>query len=98
MNDAELDALFAQAREETEADRGSAERFLARHRANLAATADHSLPAAGFTPRPAHRTLWPLLLAAALGAGLLARPLWPVGQLPSSAAYDTYQATWGEGW
>ena len=42
MNDAELDALFAQAREETEADRGSAERFLSRHRANLAAATDRS--------------------------------------------------------
>lgn len=98
MNDAELDALFAQAREETEADRESAERFLARHRANLAAATDRSPPAAGLTPLPAHRTLWPLLLAAALGAGLLARPLWPAGPLPASAAYDTYQDTWGEGW
>lgn len=96
MNDAELDALFAQAREETEADRGSAERLLTWHRAQLAAPPE---PPALVSPRPpVHRTLWPLLLAAALGAGLLARPLWSAGQLPASAAYDTYQSTWGEGW
>lgn len=84
MTDDDLDFLFAQARAETPADAGAADRFLARHRAAL--------------QPPARRApLWPpLLAAAALFAGLLV--LRPAPALPASAAYDVYQGTLGEGW
>ncbi|MCP2015294.1 hypothetical protein L1280_002455 [Deinococcus sp. HSC-46F16] len=84
MTDADLDFLLAQARAETSADTGAADRFLARHRAAL-------LPPARRTP------LWPPLLAvAAVLAGVLV--LRPTPALPASAAYDVYQGTLGEGW
>ncbi|MPY67093.1 hypothetical protein F8S09_10380 [Deinococcus sp. SDU3-2] len=84
MTDDDLDLLFAQARAETPADAGAADRFLARHRAERAAP-----------PRRAPR--WPpLLAAAAILAGVLV--LRPTPALPASAAYDVYQGTLGEGW
>lgn len=86
MTDDDLDFLFAQARVQTPADAGAAERFLARHRATLA-------------PPPRRAPLWPPLLAAAaavLAAVLVGRPAAPA--LPASAAYDVYQGTLGEGW
>lgn len=89
MNDGELDALFARAREETAQDAGAAERFLAWHRGTLAADK---------APPPRARTWrWPALLAAAaaLTGALVLRPVPP---LPSSAAYDAYAGTLGEGW
>lgn len=84
MTDDDLDFLFTQARAETPADAGAADRFLARHRAVL--------------PPPARRApLWPpLLAAAAVLAGVLV--LRPTPALPASAAYDVYQDTLGEGW
>ncbi|MEF2279943.1 hypothetical protein V3W47_16740 [Deinococcus sp. YIM 134068] len=89
MNDRELDALFARARKETAEDAGAAERFLAWHRGTLAA---EPLP-----PRRARTLRWPALLAAAavLTGAFVLRPVPP---LPSSAAYDAYAGTLGEGW
>ena len=84
MTDDDLDLLFAQARAETPADIGAADRFLARHRATM--------------PPPVRRApLWPpLLAAAAVLAGVLVLRHAPT--LPASAAYDVYQGTLGEGW
>lgn len=83
MTDDDLDFLFAQARVQTPADAGAAERFLARHRAALPPRRTHPWP--------------PLLAAAAVLAGVLVgRPAAPA--LPASAAYDVYQGTLGEGW
>lgn len=87
MNDAELDALFAGAREETGADAGAADRFLARRRAQRQ------------PPPPTRARLWPALLASAavLTGALLLRPPAP-DLLPASAAYDAYRGSLGEGW
>ncbi|MBB5236124.1 hypothetical protein [Deinococcus budaensis] len=96
MNDRELDDLFAQAREETPADAGAADRFLSRWRAG-------AVPP---TPAPRPRLArgqptrgWPALLACAAvltGALVLRPPAAPA--LPASAAYDAYQGALGEGW
>lgn len=84
MTDDDLDLLFAQARAETPADAGAADRFLARHRAAM-------------TPTARRAPLWPsLLAAAAVLAGVLV--LRPAPALPASAAYDVYQGALGEGW
>ncbi|WP_019587988.1 hypothetical protein [Deinococcus apachensis] len=89
MNDHELDTLFAQARLETPADAGAAERFLAWHRSEAAP----DVPL-----RPHSRSVrWPLLLGcAALLTGAFV--LRPAPTLPASAAYDAYQAALGDGW
>lgn len=97
MNDRELDQLFAQAREETPADAGAAERFLTRWRAEQ--EAEELLAATGPPPRSGkNRTWdWPALLAcAAVLTGALV--LRPAPALPASAAYDAYRGTLGEGW
>ncbi|ABF46564.1 hypothetical protein [Deinococcus geothermalis] len=89
MDERELDALLARVREETPADAGAAERFLAWHRAEQGMTA----PLAA----RARATFWPTLLAcAAVLAGVLM--LRPAPALPASAAYDAYQGALGEGW
>ncbi|GAA5535049.1 hypothetical protein [Deinococcus aluminii] len=94
MDDLELDTLLARAREETPADAGAAERFLAWHRAVQVAEGG-----AAPTPVPArHRAVWwPALFAGAavLTGALLLRP---PDALPASAAYDAYQGALGEGW
>lgn len=89
MDERELDALLARVREETPADAGAAERFLAWHRAEQGTTA----PPAART----RTTFWPTLLAcAAVLTGVLM--LRPAPALPASAAYDAYQGALGEGW
>jgi len=95
MNDAELDRLFARAREETPADAGAADRFLEWHRVNLAETAPAALPT---QPPIRHRSgWWPALLAcAAVLTGVLVTR--PAPALPASAAYDAYQGVLGDGW
>lgn len=96
MNDRELDRLFAQAREETPADTGAADRFLARWRAEGAAPAP--APTARLHRSWPHRN-WPALLACAAvltGTLVLRPPAAPA--LPASAAYDAYQGALGEGW
>ncbi|SMB96239.1 hypothetical protein [Deinococcus hopiensis] len=96
MNERELDELFGRVREETPADAGAAERFLAWHRANLAEVPGASPP---LRPLPAARRAvwWPALLASAavLTGALMVRPS---PELPTSAAYDAYQGVLGEGW
>lgn len=96
MNDQELDTLFAQARAETPDDAGAADRFLARHRATLAAEQVQAPPA------PRARAWWPALLAGAavLTGALVLRPTPGPGAslLPASAAYDVYEGVLGEGW
>lgn len=89
MDERELDALLARVREETPADAGAAERFLAWHRAGQGEIAP---PAA-----QARAVFWPALLAgAAVLTGVLV--LRPAPALPASAAYDAYQSSLGEGW
>jgi hypothetical protein len=101
-SDAELDALFAAAREPNEADAGAAARFLAGHRARLAQA---QLIQAQAVAAPSSRPLWlSRTLAAALasaaviaGIGVLRPALMP-SDLPASAAYAVYQDALGEGW
>ncbi|MDR6219817.1 hypothetical protein [Deinococcus soli (ex Cha et al. 2016)] len=82
----DLDTLLAQARQLTPADLSAADRFLTRRRAA------RSRSRAGW--------LTGALASAALVAGLtVLRPAAPLpGPLPSSAAYDAYQSTWGADW
>ncbi|MDB5045149.1 MAG: hypothetical protein JWQ08_1199 [Deinococcus sp.] len=107
VSDAELDALFAQAREPNEADAGAAERFLVGHRARL--TQLQAIQAQAVAASPA-RPLWATpnkpatWIAAALasaaviaGVGVLRPALMPA-DLPASAAYAVYQDALGEGW
>jgi len=82
----DLDALLAQARTLGPADLGAADRFLTRRRAALTRNRAGWLTGA--------------LASAALVAGLtVLRPAAQLpGPLPSSAAYDAYQSTWGADW
>lgn len=82
----DLDTLLAQARQLTPADLGAADRFLTRRRAART--------------RSRAGRLTGVLASAALVAGLtVLRPAMPLpGPLPSSAAYDAYQSTWGADW
>ncbi|MFB9993827.1 hypothetical protein ACFFLM_17860 [Deinococcus oregonensis] len=102
--DAELDALFAQAREPNEADGGAAERFLAGHRARLAkvqveaqvVTVPAARPLRVLHAKPAKWLAAALASAAVIaGVGVL-RPT--PADLPASAAYAVYQDALGEGW
>jgi len=102
VGDAELDALFAQAREPNEADAGAAERFLTGHRVRVAqAQTQAQIQSRPLWVRPRIPAKW---LAAALasaaviaGVGVL-RPSLAPGDLPASAAYAAYQDALGEGW
>lgn len=94
MNDRDLDAFFEQAREETPADAGAAERFLTRHRAELEEGQGRPL---GLPPARSRAARWPTLLACgAVLTGVLV--LRPAPALPASAAYAAYQGALGEGW
>lgn len=85
MNDTELDALFAAAGAETDADLGAGARFLAGHRARQAAL------------RQRRRGWWSAALASAAAlAGLAA--LRPAPDAPASAAYGVYESALGDGW
>lgn len=85
MNDHDLDHLFAQARSETFADAGAAERFLVGHRARQ----QHQRQVrAGWVSA--------LLASAAVVTGFMA--LRPAPDLPTSAAYQSYESAVGEGW
>lgn len=103
VNDAELDALFAQAREPNDADAGAAERFLAGHRIRVAqAQTQAQIQTRPLWVRPRRPAKW---LAAALasaavvaGVGVLRPGTLAPGDLPASAAYAVYQDALGEGW
>ncbi|WP_019009753.1 hypothetical protein [Deinococcus aquatilis] len=100
VGDAELDALFAQAREPNEADAGAAERFLAGHRVRVARTqAQIQTRPLWVRPRIPAKWLAAALASAAVIAGVgVLRPSLAPGDLPASAAYAAYQDALGEGW
>ncbi|ANE42565.1 hypothetical protein [Deinococcus puniceus] len=111
-SDAELDALFARAREPNEADAGAAARFLAGHRARLEQTqmAQTEMAQAQAVAAPPPRPIWrthnipakwiaAALASAAVIAGVsVLRPALMPSDLPASAAYAVYQDALGEGW
>lgn len=90
MNDHDLNQLFAQARAETAADAGAAQRFLVGHRARQ----KHQRQV---------RAGWmsALLASAAAVTGVMVlrpAPSLSMSDLPSSAAYEVYQSNLGDGW
>lgn len=85
MNEDQLDSLFAEARVETAADAGAAERFLAGHRSHR----QHQRQV---------RAGWVsvLLASAAVVTGVVV--LRPAADAPASAAYQVYEESLGDGW
>lgn len=83
--DAQLDALFSAARAETPTDAGAAGRFLAIHR-NRQRHARHV------------RAGWLSALAASAAAIAGFAVLKPLPDAPTSAAYQVYEQSLGEGW